>query len=86
MTPIYLVGVGVRGYADVTMHGPYSSIDEARRKITDDVDRGSDGDETQYTFFRVDSNGVTDVGYVHLRSEDETDDGEDLRSESFYER
>ena len=79
-----LVGVGVRGYSDITMHGPFQSVDEARRKITDGVDRGTDGDETQYTFFEVTPNGVVDIGYV--RFEDEAESDGDLRSESFYER
>tara|TARA_Y100000592_G_C5433290_1_gene299460 strand:- start:583 stop:828 length:246 start_codon:yes stop_codon:yes gene_type:complete len=79
-----LVGVSVRGYSDITMYGPFQSVDEARRKITDGVDRGNDGDETQYTFFKVTPKGVIDIGYV--RFEDEAESDGDLRSESFYER
>ena len=79
-----LVAVGVRGYSDVTMHGPFQSVEDARQKITDGVERGSDGDETQYTFFKVTPSGIVDIGYV--RFEDEAESDGDLRSESFYER
>ena len=74
----------VRGYSDVTMFGPFSSLEEAQRSVTDGVDRGNDGDETQYTFFKVTPSGVVDIGYV--RFEDEVESDGDLRSESFYER
>ncbi len=81
----------VRGYSDVTMFGPFSSLEEAQRSVTDGVDRGNDGDETQYTFFeynsyinKVDEDNIKEIGHVFFKDESESDD-EDLREESFYE-
>ena len=78
-----------RGYSDVTMFGPFSSLEEAQRSVTDGVVRGNDGDETQYTFFqynsyvnRVGENNIEEVGHVLLKDEYESH-GENLREESF---
>ena len=78
-----------RGYSDFTMFGPFSSLDEAQRSVTDGVNRGNDGDETQYTFFqynsyvnRIGEDNIEEVGHVLLKDEFESH-GEDLREESF---
>ena len=85
------VTVTQRGYSDSELFGPFYSIDEAKKKVTDGLDRGLDGDETRYTFFEVpnsslmrDGNGTTtEVGYVHFEDECECDDDTNLRSEYF---
>jgi len=71
------------------MFGPFSSLEEAKRNVTDGVDRGNDGDETQYTFFeynsyvnRIGKDNIKEIGHVLLKDECESDD-EDLREESF---
>ena len=72
-----------RGYTDSTeLHGPFTSIDEGKMKVTDDVDRGIDGDETRYTFFEVTTSGTKEVGYVLFRDECEYDE-DDLKEEYF---
>ena len=79
------VAVSQRGYSDSELYGPFPSIDEAKRKVTDGLSRGHDGDETRYTFFETTSNfyGVTrEVGYVHFEDECECDE-DNLRSERF---
>ena len=79
----------VRGYSDVTMYGPFSSLEEAQRSVTDGVIRGVDGDETQYTFFqhnsyvnRIGEDNIEEIGHVFFKDESESDD-EDLREENF---
>ena len=77
------VTVTQRGYTDSELHGPFTSVDEGKRKVTDGLTRGLDGDETRYTFYEV-SDGVTrEVGYVHFEDECEILDEDSLRSESF---
>jgi len=78
-----------RGYSDVTMFGPFSSLEEAQRSVTDGVTRGYDGAETRYTFFqynsyvnRVGENNIEEIGHVLLKDEYESDN-KDLREESF---
>ena len=78
-----------RGYSDVTMFGPFSSLEDAKRSVTDGVVRGNDGDETQYTFFqynsyvnRIGEDNIEEVGHVLLKDECESDN-KDLREESF---
>ena len=78
-----------RGYSDVTMFGPFSSLEEAQKSVTDGVNRGNDGDETQYTFFqynsyvnRIGEDNIEEVGHVLLKDEFESH-GNDLREESF---
>ena len=80
----------VRGYSDVTMFGPFSSLEDAKRSVTDGVVRGNDGDETQYTFFqynsfvnRIGEDNIEEIG--HVLFEDEVESDGDLRSESFQE-
>mgnify|MGYP001500916940 CR=1 FL=1 len=86
---MFFVVSSTRGYSDVTMFGPFSSLEEAQRSVTDGVVRGDDGDETLYTFFqynsyvnRVGENNIEEVGHVLLKDEYESN-GEDLREESF---
>ena len=71
-----------RGYTDTDLHGPFTSIDEGKMKVTDGVDRGDDGDETRYTFFEVTTSGTKEVGYVLFRDECEYDE-DDLKEEYF---
>ena len=86
---MFFVVSSTRGYSDVTMFGPFSSLEEAQRSVTDGVDRGDDGDETQYTFFQYNSyvnvvgeDNIKEVGHVLLRDEVEYDESE-RREERF---
>ena len=70
------ITVSQRGYTDSTeLLGPFQSIEEGKRLVTDDLDRGLDGDETRYTFVRVTIDKITnhEVGHVLLRDECEYD-------------
>lgn len=85
------ITVTQRGYSDSVLLGPFTSVDEGKKKVTDGVTRGIDGDETRYTFFEVpdsslmrDGNGTTrELGYVLFEDECEGDE-DNLRSEHFY--
>lgn len=76
------ITVNQRGYSDTTLHGPFNSVDEGKRKVTDGVDRGHDGDETKYTFFEVTPDGMKEIGYILLRDECEVRT-QDIREEYF---
>jgi hypothetical protein len=76
------ITVNQRGYSDTTLHGPFTSVDEGKRKVTDGVDRGDDGDETKYTFFEMTPDGMKEIGYVLLRDECEVRT-QDIREEYF---
>ena len=76
------VTVTQRGYTDSELLGPFTSVDEGKRKVTDGLDRGLDGDETRYTFYEVTDGMTKEIGYVHFDDECEGDEG-NLRSESF---
>ena len=67
------------------LFGPFASVDEAKRKVTDVVDLGRDGDDTSYTFHQVTSCPVDnlEVGYVLFYEEYETSGLETKRSEHF---
>ena len=71
-----------RGYTDSELHGPFNSIDEGKKEVTDDLTRGYDGDETRFTFFEVTPSGTTEIGYVLFRDECEYDKS-DLKKEYF---
>ena len=77
------ITVNQRGYSDTELHGPFTSVEEGKRKVTDGVTRGHDGDETKYTFFEVTTDGMKEIGYVQLDDECEGDE-DNLRSEVFY--
>ena len=77
------ITVNQRGYSDTTLHGPFTSIEEGKRKVTDGVVRGDDGDETKYTFFEYTPEGMKEIGYVLLEDECEGDE-DNLRHEEFY--
>ena len=76
------ITVNQRGYTDTDLHGPFTSVDEGKRKVTDGVERGHDGDETTYTFFEVKDGVTKEVGYVRLIDECEGG-GVYLREEHF---
>ena len=76
------VTVTQRGYTDSELLGPFTSVDEGKRKVTDGLDRGLDGDETRYTFYEVTDGMTKEIGYVHFEDECVGDEG-NLRSESF---
>lgn len=76
------ITVNQRGYSDTELHGPFTSVDEGKEKVTDGVTRGHDGDETRYTFFEMTPDGMKEIGYVKLEDECEGDDN--LKSEVFY--
>ncbi len=79
------ITVTQRGYTDsTTLLGPFSSVEEGKRKVTDRVERGIDGDETRYTFHQVTTCPVDnlEVGYVLLNDECEYDE-ENLKEEYF---
>ena len=71
-----------RGYSDSELFGPFQSVEEGKRKVTDGRTRGYDGDETRFTFFNVTPSGTTEIGYVLFRDECEYDEG-DLKEEYF---
>lgn len=77
------ITVSQRGYSDSELHGPFTSVEEGRQKVTGGVDRGHDGDETKYTFFEITPNGMKEIGYVQFDDECEGDE-DNLRSEVFY--
>lgn len=72
-----------RGYTDSELHGPFNSIDEGKKKVTDGRTRGYDGDETRFTFFSVTPSGTKELGYVLFRDEVEGFLDEDLKVERF---
>ena len=77
------ITVTQRGYTDSTdLLGPFKSIDEGKRLVTDSETRGLDGDETRYTFFETTKSGTKEVGYVLFKDECEYDE-EDLKEEYF---
>ena len=76
------ITVNQRGYTDTTLHGPFTSVDEGKRKVTDCVDRGHDGDETKYTFFEMTPDGMKEIGYVLFNDECEVRT-QDIREEYF---
>lgn len=76
------ITVNQRGYTDTTLHGPFSSVDEGKRKVTDGVDRGDDGDETKYTFFEMTPDGMKEIGYVLFNDETQVRT-QDIREEYF---
>ena len=76
------ITVNQRGYTDTTLHGPFSSVDEGKRKVTDGVDRGNDGDETKYTFFEMTPDGMKEIGYVLFNDETQVRT-QDIREEYF---
>lgn len=77
-----LVTVTQRGYTDSELNGPFESVDEAKRKVTDGLVRGLDGDETRYTFYEVTDGETREVGYVHFNDECEVRT-QDIREEYF---
>ncbi len=75
-----------RGYTDtMSLHGPFDSVEEGKKKVTDGRTRGFDGDETRFTFFEVTPSGTNELGYVLFRDECEHD-GDNLKVEHFYSR
>ena len=76
------ITVNQRGYTDTTLHGPFTSVDEGKRKVTDGVDRGHDGDETKYTFFEMTPDGMKEIGYVRFNDETQVRT-QDIREEYF---
>ena len=76
------VTVSQRGYSDSELYGPFKSIDEGKKKVTDDLNRGTDGDETRYTFFEVIDGAAIEIGYVHFHDECEVRT-QDIREEYF---
>ena len=85
MTGQIFITVTQGGYADsTTLLGPYTSIEEGKRKVTDSETRGLDGDETRYTFFETTESGPKEVGYVLFNDECEYDE-ENLKEEYFRE-
>ena len=65
MTGQIFITVTHRGYTDSTnLLGPFNSIDEGKRLVTDVIELGLDGDETRYTFFEMleGTKGTKEVG------------------------
>ena len=71
------------GYTDSSVYGPFNSIEEGKRKITDGLTRGLDGDETRYTFFEMKENSVHELGYVLFKDEC-CFRTQDIKEENFY--
>ena len=83
MTRQIFITVTQRGYTDSTeLLGPFTSIDEGKRLVTDSVERGHDGDETRYTFFETTTSGTKEVGYVLFNDECEVRT-QDIKEEFF---
>lgn len=85
MTDQIFITVTQRGYTDSTeLLGPFTSIVEGKRLVTDCIDRGLDGDETRYTFIRVTNDKTTnhEVGYVLFNDECEVRT-QDIKEEYF---
>jgi predicted dithiol-disulfide oxidoreductase (DUF899 family) len=76
------ITVNQRGYSDTTLHGPFTSVEEGKEKVTDGVDRGHDGDETTYTFFEMTPDGMKEIGYIRFNDECEVRT-QDIREEYF---
>ena len=75
-----------RGYTDSTsLHGPFNSVDEGKKEVTDGRTRGFDGDETRFTFFEVTPSGTKELGYVLFQDECEVRT-QDIKKEYFYNR
>ena len=70
MTKQIFITVTQRGYTDSTeLLGPFTSIEEGKRLVTNDLHTGIDGDETRYTFFETTTSGPKEVGYVLFNDE-----------------
>lgn len=82
---MYIVTVSVRGYSDTEVHGPFTTLDESRRNVTDGVERGNDGDETRYEFWMVEFGDTKKVGEVFFHDESEFmfEDDSVLREENW---
>ena len=77
------VSVVQRGYIDSRLYGPFGSIEEAKRILTDSVTQGLDGLETKYKFFKTSRKGMVEVGYVRFYEEYETNGLESKKEEHF---
>ena len=75
-----------RGYTASELSGPFNSIEEGKKKVTNGRTRGYDGDETRFTFFEVTPSGTKELGYVLFRDECEGFLDDDLKVEHFYSR
>ena len=83
MTKQIFITVTQRGYTDSTdLLGPFTSIEEGKRLVTDSETRGLDGDETRYTFFETTKSGTKEVGYVLFNDECEVRT-QDIKEEHF---
>ncbi len=80
------ITVTQRGYTDsTTLLGPFTSVEEGKRLVTDQIDCGIDGDETRYVFVRVTNDKITnhEVGYVLFYDEYEESGMEWKKEEHF---
>ena len=84
MNSKYFITVTQRGYTSADVLGPFESIEEGKRLVTDDIFRGLDGDETRYTFVKVTNDSIDnfEVGYVLFRDECEVRT-QDIKEEYF---
>jgi len=71
-------------YGDLHIYGPFESLSQAKQHTTDQRHRGIDGDKTIYTFVEIQSDGQKILGEVTFEDECMVDDGEDLKSETWY--
>ena len=61
------ITVTQRGYTDSSsILGPFESVEEGKRLVTDNITSGLDGDETRYTFYKITNDSIDnfEVGYV----------------------
>jgi hypothetical protein len=77
------VSVVQLGYTDSMLYGPFGSIDEGKRELTDVKTRGDDEYETKYTFFKTAKKGMVEIGYVLFYEEYEENGLEAKREEYF---
>ena len=80
------ITVSQRGHTDsVKLLGPFNSVAEAKRKVTDNITRGIDGDETRYTFFETNNaERANESGYILFYEEYEQSGLEWKKEEKFY--
>jgi|TARA_B110000285_G_C14759173_1_gene438786 hypothetical protein len=64
INPTFYVYEVLCSYGDMTIMGPYTSLELAARFTTDGRERGIDGDKTVYTFVKIEDNVQKIIGEV----------------------
>ena len=70
MAAQYLVSSIQAGYTDtLDLEGPYQSLEEAKAKTVQGRERGYDGDETRFVFYKLEGGKLVVLGYVLYHDE-----------------